>query len=119
MTTLEDTCDFSLALHDLGGHGPDLLFCHTTGMHTAMWNPLAGLLARDFHCWAIGFRGHGDSGRPPGGDLHRNRLRDDLLTVLHGSGSQRPYGFGYFIGGTALVLTEAHTAGSFLGTDLL
>ena len=57
----------SLALHDLGGDGPALLLCHPTGFHAMTWAPVAAALAGVAHCWALDFRGHGDSTRPVSG----------------------------------------------------
>ncbi|MCW2548772.1 MAG: alpha/beta hydrolase fold protein [Mycobacterium sp.] len=56
-------------MHDLGGDGPVVLITHATGFCGRAYEPLARLLAAQFHVWAIDFAGHGDSDLPPGGDF--------------------------------------------------
>ena len=34
----------SLAVHEHGGHGRPTLFCHATGLHGAVWEPLSAAL---------------------------------------------------------------------------
>src|SRR6266540_5356830 len=83
----------SLALHDLGGDGPPLLLCHPTGFHAMVWAPLAQHLRATAHCWAVDFRGHGDSTLPDDGDLRWSGMGEDVLAVvdfLATSGSEGP-----------------------------
>ena len=53
-----------VAVHDLGGTGPVLLFAHATGFHGRVWQPLADRLGDMFHCIAIDFRGQCGRGIP-------------------------------------------------------
>lgn len=66
-----------LAVHDLGGDGPAILICHATGFCGRAYEPLAAVLAPEFHVWAIDFPGHGDSDPPADGDFAWHRM------VLH------------------------------------
>jgi pimeloyl-ACP methyl ester carboxylesterase len=52
---------------DYGGTGPPLVLSHGTGLCARVWDPVAPLLAGDFHVWALDRRGHGDSDKPPEG----------------------------------------------------
>jgi pimeloyl-ACP methyl ester carboxylesterase len=68
----------SVALHDFGGEGPPLLFAHATGMHGWTWSIIARHLADQFHCWALDFRGHGESAVEAIDDLHFEGLARDV-----------------------------------------
>lgn len=102
-----------LAVHDLGGDGPPLLIAHATGFLAAVYRLLADRLAGRFHSWAPDFRAHGDSNRPPAGDLHWEGMADDVLATVDGLGLDRPYAFGHSMGGAALVLAEVRRPGTF------
>jgi pimeloyl-ACP methyl ester carboxylesterase len=110
----------TVALHDLGGDGPPLLFCHPTGFHALTWAPLASELATAAHCWSLDFRGHGDSTTPADGDYAWSGMADDVLAVVdhvvdrrESSGGIRAVG--HSMGGAALVLAEQARPGSFAG----
>jgi pimeloyl-ACP methyl ester carboxylesterase len=102
-----------LAVHDLGGDGPPLLVAHATGFLAAVYRPLADRLADAFHTWALDFRAHGDSTRPPSGDLGWDGMADDVLAVVDGLGLDRPAAVGHSMGGAALVLAELRRPGTF------
>jgi pimeloyl-ACP methyl ester carboxylesterase len=95
-----------LALHDLGGDGPDLLLCHPTGFHALTWGPVAAALAGTAHCWALDFRGHGDSTRPASGSYDWRGAADDVLAVVDHLGLEQVRAVGHSMGGAALVLAE-------------
>jgi pimeloyl-ACP methyl ester carboxylesterase len=118
--------DVTVALHDLGGHGAPLLLCHPTGLHGQVWAPMAAALAGVAHCWALDFRGHGDSTLPASGSLNWQGMADDVLAVvdhLHQrasgdggpSGEGEVRGVGHSMGGAALVLAEQARPGTFAG----
>ena len=103
----------ALAVHDFGGHGPDLLLAHATGLHGLVWAPVVEHLTRSFRCVSFDERGHGDSGRPPGGDFHWRGFAADALAVVDALGLDRPYGVGHSCGGAALLLAEENRPGTF------
>lgn len=104
----------TLALHDFGGDGPDVLLCHPTGFHGLVWEPVAAALAPVAHCWALDFRGHGDSTLPAGGDMAWRGVGDDVLTVVDRLGiAAGGRAVGHSMGGAALLLAEQARPGTF------
>lgn len=103
------------------GTGPDgaaratVLFCHPTGFHGMVWAPVAAQLADVAHCWALDFRGHGDSETPAPASLGWNHMADDVLAVIDELGAERLYGVGHSMGGAALILTELARPGTWEG----
>jgi pimeloyl-ACP methyl ester carboxylesterase len=110
----------TLALHDLGGSGPTLLMAHPTGFHGMIWAPVAAHLRDVAHCWALDFRGHGDSTVPASGSFGWQGEADDVLAVVDQLRRHRPheaelglYGVGHSMGGAALVLAEQAAPGTW------
>jgi pimeloyl-ACP methyl ester carboxylesterase len=103
----------TLAVHDLGGPGPEVLFCHPTGFLGLTWAPLASRLAGVAHSWAVDFRGHGDSTSPASGDFVWRGMADDVLAVVDDLGLAGCRGVGHSMGGTALLLAEQRRPGTF------
>jgi pimeloyl-ACP methyl ester carboxylesterase len=61
---------------------PPLLFAHGFGQTRHAWARSAqALAAAGFHTSTTDMRGHGESGRPGGGDYHLEQFLDDLLGV--------------------------------------
>jgi pimeloyl-ACP methyl ester carboxylesterase len=110
---LTSTDGVQVAVHDLGGDGPDLVLAHATGFHGRAWVPLASGLGKRFHCWSFDARGHGDSTRPRSGDFDWQGFGDDALAVVDGLGLPAPLGFGHSQGGSALLLAEQARPGTF------
>jgi pimeloyl-ACP methyl ester carboxylesterase len=107
------TAGVTLAVHDLGGDGPPLLFCHPTGFHGMVWAPVAAELATVAHGWALDFRGHGDSTSPDDGDFDWNGMADDVLAVVDHLGREQMAAVGHSMGGAALVTAEKRRPGTF------
>jgi pimeloyl-ACP methyl ester carboxylesterase len=106
-----------LALHEHGGQGRPTLFCHATGLHGAVWEPLSAALGPDLERWAVDFRAHGASVVPPGEPLPWSALGDDVLAVVDALGAApgQVLGVGHSMGGAALLMAEQHRPGTFAG----
>ena len=103
----------TLALHDLGGDGPPVLMCHPTGFLGMTWAPMASEMAAVAHCWAVDFRGHGESTSPASGDFSWVGMADDVLSVVDALGLGGVRGVGHSMGGAALLLAEQMRPGTF------
>jgi pimeloyl-ACP methyl ester carboxylesterase len=108
---LRSTNDVEIALHDLGGDGPPLIWCHATGFHGRVYQPLAAALPHRRH-WALDFRGFGDSTEPTA-TLTWDGFAEDVLTVVDYLGSHPIQAFGHSKGGAALLLAELQRPGTF------
>jgi pimeloyl-ACP methyl ester carboxylesterase len=102
-----------IAVHDLGGDGPPLLFAHATGLHGMVFAPLARQLRDGFHGFAIDERGHGDSAMPPGMDFDWHGFARDVLAAVDGAELTRPFAVGHSGGGAGLLLAEQARPGTF------
>ena len=102
----------SIAVHDLGGTGPDVFIVHATGFCGRAYESFAAALGDRFHCYGVDLRGHGDSPAPRSGNFSWDALAADLLAVFDhfGAGSARV--FGHSVGGAAALLAEAARPGS-------
>ena len=101
-----------LEVHDLGGHGPDVLLTHGTGLHGMIWAPLVRHLP-GFHLWAFDSRAHGDSTPPVDRPLDWDGFAEDVLAVVDALGLDRPFGAGHSKGATALLRAEQLRPGTF------
>ena len=91
-----------VAVRDFAGEGPDLLMAHATGLHGAVWGPVAGHL-NGWHCWGLDLRGHGDSPVPMGDDLHWSGFGRDVQSVVEFIGGP-VLGIGHSLGGMAMLM---------------
>ncbi|PWK88495.1 alpha/beta fold hydrolase [Fulvimonas soli] len=81
------------------GGAPTLLFAHGFGQTRGAWNgAAAAMAARGCRCVSFDSRGHGESGRVPGGDYHIEQFADDLLR-LAGAQPEPPVLVGASMGG--------------------
>jgi pimeloyl-ACP methyl ester carboxylesterase len=103
----------AIAVHDMGGDGPPLLFAHATGFHGMVFAPLARLLREEFRCVVLDERGHGDSGVPPGDDFEWHGFGRDVLATVDGLRLTRALGVGHSGGGAGLLLAEQARPGTF------
>lgn len=107
------TDDVELAVHDLGGDGPPLLFVHATGFHGRCYARIAERLADVRHCWAPDLRAHGDSSIPTDGRFHWAGMADDLCAVLDVLGIDEPVDLvGHSMGGATVLATELRRPGT-------
>ncbi|HEX5366741.1 MAG TPA: alpha/beta hydrolase [Acidimicrobiales bacterium] len=113
--TLPSTDGVTVALHDLGGEGPPLLLCHPTGFLAMTWAPMAAALAGVAHCWALDFRGHGESTTPAPSRLCWSGMADDVLAAVGALGTIPVRAAGHSMGGAAVLLAEERQPGTFSG----
>ena len=108
---LDSTHGARLALHDLGGEGPPVLWCHATGFHGRCYRPVADAVPGRHH-WAIDFRGFGDSTE---GDALPEwaRFGEDVLAVVDHLGLSGADAVGHSKGGAALLMAELARPGTF------
>jgi pimeloyl-ACP methyl ester carboxylesterase len=112
------TDNLQIALHDLGGVGPDLLCAHATGFHGLVWQPFVTTLHDRFHSHAFDAAGHGASQTPSFDDFSWERFGADVLTIVDALGLNRPVAVGHSMGGAALVMAELLRPGTFRGLYL-
>lgn len=103
-----------VAVHDLGGSGPPVLFSHATGFHGRCYGPVAEALADRFHSYALDYRGHGMTANPPGSDVGWERYGDDALAAARQVAPDGGLiGFGHSMGGAGLLMAAHRDPGLF------
>ena len=100
-----------LALHELGGTGPDLVICHATGFHGLAYEPFARRLTGDYTVWAIDLRGHGASTAPVSEDFAWKGMAEDLQACVDHMGCSTVFAVGHSMGGAAILLAELANPG--------
>src|SRR5437763_1042822 len=95
-----------LVVHDLGGHGDTVLFCHATGFHSMVWAPMVAHLTDTYRCIALDFRGHGDSVAPEGETFVWSHFADDVAAVVDHLNLGGGMAVGHSKGAASLLLTE-------------
>jgi pimeloyl-ACP methyl ester carboxylesterase len=66
-------------------NGPPLLLIHGLGGHWPNWEPVIDQFSENWHIYAIDLRGHGDSGRVPGGysyDDYHTEVLEFIVNVV-------------------------------------
>lgn len=115
---IQSTDGVTVALHDLGGSGPPLLFLHATGFHGRCYTQIAERLHEHFHVWAPDLRGHGDSITPDMA-LPWRGMADDALAVIEHLGVDEPIrACGHSMGGATVLATELRRPGTIRGAWL-
>jgi len=77
----------------IGGSGPPLLLLHGYPQTHVMWRKVALALADRFTVVAADLRGYGDSGKPPGDELHerysKRRMARDQVAMMERLGFEQ------------------------------
>lgn len=102
-----------IALHDLGGDGPPLVFVHATGFHGRCYRRIAERLHDIRHCFGIDLRGHGDSNVPANDRFHWEAMAEDLGAAIDHLHPDGPIDFvGHSMGGATVVRAELRRPGT-------
>lgn len=80
------------------GTGPTVLLVHGIGSSGDSWRDLIPALGQHFTPVTMDLRGHGASGKPAGGYLYDDYVKD-LDRVLQGLGEEAPLLIGHSLGG--------------------
>lgn len=103
-------------VHDLGGHGPNMLMSHANGFHGLCWKPVAAHLARRFHCWALDHRGHGDTALPKNWKVAWAGYGADATAAAKAiAGDEGIIGVGHSMGGATLLMAAVKEPDLFRG----
>jgi pimeloyl-ACP methyl ester carboxylesterase len=109
---IESTDGVQVALHDLGGNGPPLLFLHATGFHGRCYTQIANQLHDHFHVWAPDLRGHGDTVTPDMALPWAGMVDDALAVIDHLELDEPVRACGHSMGGATVVATEIRRPGT-------
>ena len=121
--TVDSTDGVKLALHHLGtsapGELPVMLLSHATGFHGHCWLPVAEHLKNTFDCWALDYRGYGDSTVPHDWQVRWNAYGEDALAVVEYLASNVTtaplWAAGHSMGGATLMMAALHRPDLFAG----
>lgn len=104
----------NVAVHELGGSGRPLLLSHATGFHGYCYLPIADHLSDECTSYALDYRGHGDTARPPDWTVDWARYGDDALAAaLAIAPDGGLVGFGHSMGGAGLLMAAHREPGLF------
>jgi len=93
------------AVWDWTGEGPPVLFCHGTGLHSRCWDQVIVQLGGR-RCFALDFRGHGRSEKPPSPYYWRT-FGEDAAAIAACLDFRGGIGVGHSMGAHALVVAAA------------
>ena len=110
---IESSRGARVALHDLGGNGPAVLLTHANGFCGLMWEAVARELGSAARCWALDFRGHGDSVSGPEEDYHWDNMADDVLAAVVALDPAPRLAAGHSLGGASILKAELARPGTF------
>lgn len=106
-----------LALHRLGGEGPDILFIHGFGADRLGWLAVAPQLFDEASVWAVEYAGHGTAGNDAGDGAPATiaaAIADEI-----GDRLTRPLVVGHSLGGTLALHLAAEMPEGLAGLVLL
>lgn len=99
---------------DFGGSGPPLVFCHATGFHSRVWDPIIAELRDECRAVSIDLRGHGESEVPAGVSYNWQGAGEDVLAVIdHLELGPGALGVGHSFGGACVLVAESKRPGAF------
>jgi pimeloyl-ACP methyl ester carboxylesterase len=121
--TVPSTDGVQLALHHLSdtpaGTLPIMLLSHATGFHGHCWLPIAQHLAGIFDCWALDYRGYGDSTVPHDWHVRWPAYGEDATAVvqyLTSHVNNAPlWAAGHSMGGATLLMAAVKNPQLFAG----
>jgi pimeloyl-ACP methyl ester carboxylesterase len=82
---------------------PPIVFLHGGGLNARTWDPVCADLCRDYHCYALDLRGHGDSEWSPILDYGLDAHVRDVSGFVDHVGSDRLVVVGHSLGGHAAI----------------
>lgn len=111
---IASTDGVTICAWDFGGQGPPVVFCHATGFHSRVWDPIIAELGDACRSISIDLRGHGESQVPDGVSLNWNGAGEDILAVIdHLDLGPGIGGVGHSFGGASVLLAESKRPGTF------
>jgi esterase len=91
--------------------GRPILFLHGGGLNAHTWDVVCLMLRRQYHCFALDQRGHGDSEWEPTSDYSHDSQVRDVAGFIDQLGLERPLVVGHSMGGFAAIgYAIAHAA---------
>lgn len=105
------------ALWEWPGVGPPIFFCHGTGLHSRCWDQVITQLGGR-HCFALDFRGHGRSAKPPSPYYWRT-FGEDAASVVSSLGLSGAIAVGHSMGAHALTVAAALRPNAFSALMLI
>lgn len=103
-----------VVVHEFGGSGRPLLISHATGFHAYCYLPIADELSDDYACYALDYRGFGDTARPEDWDVDWTRYGDDAEAAAKAVAPDGGLiGFGHSMGGAGLLMAAHRNPGLF------
>lgn len=115
-TSVASTDGVEVAVHDFGGDGRLLVFCHATGFCGLTWRPMIDAvldrLTVPVRAVALDFRAHGETSLPEGVGLAWRGFAGDLTAVIDELSPGQPvWAVGHSMGGSAIILAETARPG--------
>ena len=98
---------------------PPILFLHGGGLNAHTWDVVCLMLRRDYHCYALDQRGHGDSEWEPTSDYSHDSQVGDIEGFSAKLQLQRPLLVGHSMGGFAALGYAVRHAATLSGLVLV
>lgn len=111
---ISSTDGVQVAVHELGGTGPLMIFSHATGFCAGVWLPVAATVGRQYRCIGVDYRGHGHAVTPAAAPMSWSGMADDLLAVIDAYAPDAPTRVcGHSMGGAVITLAARRRPGAF------